>query len=97
MEISLKYLNEALESFYKCKKIFTLQCATETCTRYLEYDFQAQTANHKEVVIEKIERELHRKIDGITTGQWRTFEACLKEEQLCATILNAEEQATTTV
>jgi hypothetical protein len=47
--------------------------------------------------MKKIARELHRKIYGITTGQQKTFEACLKAEQLHATIWDAEEQATTMV
>jgi hypothetical protein len=96
-DISLKYLDEALESFYKCKQIFTPQHATEARTRRLESDFQAQAAKLKEVAMEKIERELHREIYGITTGQRRTFEVHLKEEQLRATTWNAEERATTMV
>jgi hypothetical protein len=47
--------------------------------------------------MEKIERELHREICGITTGQGRTFEAYLKDEQLCTTTWNAEDRATTMV
>jgi hypothetical protein len=47
--------------------------------------------------MEKIERELHREIDGITTRQRRTFEVHLKDEQLRATTWNAEERSTTIV
>jgi hypothetical protein len=53
-----------------------------------------QGAELKEVVMEMIERRLQREIYGITTGQQRTFEACLQDKQLCATTMNAVERVT---
>jgi hypothetical protein len=63
----------------------------------LESDFQVHTAQLKQVAMEKMEREHHREIDSITTGQHRASEVCLKEQQLRSTTLNEEEWSTTMI
>jgi hypothetical protein len=90
----LKYLDEALKSFYKCKQIFTPQPATEAQIWHLECGFHQQAAQLKEVAMEKIERQLDREMHGNTTWQRRTFQVCLEEEQLRATTWNADKRAT---
>jgi hypothetical protein len=96
-DVLLKYLRQTLGSFSKFNRHFNPQHATEARTKHLESDFYAQAATHKEVAMEMIEREHHREIYGITTGQRSTFEAGLKEEQQSVTTWNAAVQASAIV
>lgn len=79
-QISLRYLEEALKRFYRCKVVFAQQRATAARRARLEKNYCTQATEAKEAAVEKFEASLQSQIYGATTAQRRIFRARLKKE-----------------
>ena len=91
--ISLRYLQEALERFYRCKVVFSPQRASVARKACLERDYSTQATEAKEAAMERFEASLQSEIYGATAAQRRTFLARLKEELEALSIWSAPHKA----
>ena len=79
-QISLKYLVEALEHYYRCNVVFAPQRATATQRARLEKDYSTQATEAREEALTKFEASLQNQIYKATAGERQIFRAHLKKE-----------------
>jgi hypothetical protein len=91
-DISLKYLDAALDTFYKCKVVFTRQRATEASRKKVEKAFQLQEAAKKAAFIEKITRSLQAKYYRTTPHQRKIFQERLESEHQRTAVWDPQEK-----
>jgi hypothetical protein len=92
-DISLKYLDTALNSFYKCKVVFTRQRATEASRKKVETAYETQAAAKKADFIEKITRSLQAEFYRTTPRQRNVFQARLDTERQRTAVWDLQQKA----
>ena len=76
--ISLRYLEQALERFYRLKVVFSPQRATAARKPRLERDYITQATKAKEEAMENFVASLQSEIYRVTVAQRRTVQKRLK-------------------
>ena len=92
-QISLKYLVEALERYYRCKVVFAPQRATAARKARLEKDYSTQATEAREEALTKFEASLQNQIYKATAAERQIFRAHLKKELELSRIWSAPDRA----
>ena len=93
MQISLKYLVNALERYYQCKVVFATHRATAAYKAHLEKDYSAQTTEAREKALAKFEASLQSQIYTATAAERQMFWVHLKKELQLSRIWSAPDRA----